>query len=224
MVSIEKATIEDTERLTEVQTRTFEDDNRPKGPGCSMEGRPGLNSVGWNADWIAKTPYYMILFDGRIVGGIIVFDMGEGHYELGQVYDDPDFQNRGIGQQVVRLMFGTSPEAERWTVGTPSWAICNQHFYERMGFVKVRETEVDPDLGWSGIEYEKNCNQARSRGSRRIRRERSLGFLWPRQVLPPVPPRPTGRLLAVLFKRSVQAKSGRGQRLLFMTMALRLLR
>jgi len=26
---------------------------------------------------------------------------------------------------------------------------------EKMGFVRVRETEVDPDLGWSGVEYEK---------------------------------------------------------------------
>ena len=36
-----------------------------------------------------------------------------------------------------------------------SWAVRNQHFYEKMGFVKVRETEVDPNLGWAGVEYEK---------------------------------------------------------------------
>lgn len=155
MVKIDKATLEDVERLTEIQTRTFDDDNKLKPPGCSLEGPPGYDSVSWNAGWIAKTPYYKILFAGQIVGGIIVFELQKGHYELGRIYVDPDFQNRGIGQQAVKLMFGLFPEAERWTLGTPSWAIRNQHFYEKMGFVKVGETQVDPHLGWSGIEYEK---------------------------------------------------------------------
>ncbi len=58
-------------------------------------------------------------------------------------------------------MFEAFPEAQKWILGTPSWAIRNQHFYEKMGFVRVRETEVDPNLGWSGIEYERSCTQAR---------------------------------------------------------------
>jgi len=87
--------------------------------------------------------------------------MGEGHYELGRIYVDPDFQNQGIGQQAVKLMFRAFPEVNRWTLGTPSWAIRNQHFYEKLGFEKLGETEVDPNLGWSGIEYERNCTQAR---------------------------------------------------------------
>jgi DNA-binding NarL/FixJ family response regulator len=155
-INIELATARDAARLTEIQTRTFKDDNNLKPPGCSLEGPPGFDSVAWNAGWIAKTPYYKILFDGQTVGGIIIFDMGGGHYELGRIYIDPDLQNRGIGQQAVKLMFERFPEAEKWTLGTPSWAIRNQHFYEKLGFVQVRETEVDPHLGWSGIEYEKH--------------------------------------------------------------------
>lgn len=34
-------------------------------------------------------------------------------------------------------------------------------FCEKLGFEKLGETEVDPNLGWSGIEYEGNCTQAR---------------------------------------------------------------
>jgi len=162
MVKIEKATTKDAERLTDIQTRTFEDDNKLKPPGCSMEGPPGYDSVDWNAEWIAKTPYYKILFDDQIVGGIIVFELGEGLYELGRIYVDPDFQNRGIGQQAVRQMFGAFPEAEKWILGMPSWAIRNQYFYEKMGCVRVRGTEVDPYLGWSGIEYEKNRTSSQS--------------------------------------------------------------
>ena len=157
MIEIKKATLVDAAALTEIQTRTFDDDNKWKPPGCSMEGPPGYDSVDWNAECIAKTPYYKILLDGLIVGGIIVFDMSQGHYELGRIFVDPDAQNRGIGQKAVGLMFDAFPKAAMWTLGTPSWAIRNQHFYEKMGFVKVRETEVDPHLGWSGVEYEKHC-------------------------------------------------------------------
>lgn len=154
MVKIAKATVETADILTEIQTRTFDDDNKLKPPGCSMEGPPGFDSVKWNTGWIEKTPYYKILFNGQIVGGIIIFELGEKRYELGRMWVDPDFQNQGIGQQAVRQMFEAFPKAEKWILGTPSWAIRNQHFYEKLGFVKIRETEVDPNLGWSGFEYE----------------------------------------------------------------------
>jgi ribosomal protein S18 acetylase RimI-like enzyme len=160
VVEIRKATVDDAAELTEVQTRAFQDDNKWKPPGCSLEGPPGYDSVDWNAGWIARTPYFKIVFDGQTVGGLIVFDMGHGCYELGRIWVDPDFQNRGIGQQAVWLVFETFAEAARWTVGTLSWAVRNQHFYEKMGFVKVRETEVDPKLSWSGVEYEKRCTRA----------------------------------------------------------------
>jgi hypothetical protein len=45
MVIIEKATLENAERLTKIQTRTFDDDNKLKPPGCSIEGPPGHNSA-----------------------------------------------------------------------------------------------------------------------------------------------------------------------------------
>lgn len=93
MVKITKATAEAAAKLTEVQRRTFDDDNKLKPPGCSMEGPPGYDSVNWNAGWIEKTPYYKILYNGQIVGGIIIFELGEKRYELGRMWVDPDFQN-----------------------------------------------------------------------------------------------------------------------------------
>ena len=157
MVKIEKATVETAVKLTEIQRRTFDDDNKLKPPGCSMEGPPGYDSVKWNAGWIEKTPYYKILLNGQIVGGIIIYELGEKRYELGRMWVDPDFQNRGIGQQAVMQMFEAFPKAKKWILGTPSWAIRNQYFYEKLGFVKIRETEVDPNLGWSGFEYAREC-------------------------------------------------------------------
>ena len=159
MVELKKAEKRDVEALTETQIRTFVDDNKLKPPNCSMEGPPGYNSVKWNAHWIENTPYYKILSNGQIVGGLILFDMGEGHFEVGRIWVAPEFQNQGIGQAAMKTMFNLHPDVKKWTLGTPSWAIRNQHFYEKMGFVRLWETEVDPKLGWSGIEYELICGK-----------------------------------------------------------------
>jgi len=155
MIELKKAHRDDVEVMTEIQIRVFVNDNKHKPTGCSMEGPPGYNSIKWNMHWIEHAPYYKILFDGKIVGGMILFELGKQHFEVGRIWIDPVFQNQGIGQAAIRFMFDLHPDVSKWTLGTPSWAIRNQHFYEKMGFVKVRETEVDPDLGWSGIEYER---------------------------------------------------------------------
>jgi RimJ/RimL family protein N-acetyltransferase len=158
MVQLKKADRLDVKTLTTTQVRAFVDDNKNKPLGCNLSGPPGYDSPDWNLHWIENTPYYKILFDGQIVGGLILFDMGHNHFEVGRIWIDPDYQNRGIGQAAMRAMFSLHPEVRLWTLGTPSWAVRNQHFYEELGFIQVRETDIDPDLGWSGIEYELVCS------------------------------------------------------------------
>lgn len=158
MVELRQAQMKDLEVLTEIQIRTFIDDNKLKPPGCSLEGPPGYNSLKWNAYWIQHTPYYKILSAGEIAGGLILFDLGDHHFEVGRIWVDPELQNRGIGQAAMQMMFKLHGEVKKWTLEIPSWAIRNQHFYEKQGFVKIRETAVDPRLGWSVIEYERICD------------------------------------------------------------------
>ena len=54
MIELKVALKRDIEILTEIQIRTFVDDNKLKPPGCSLEGPPGYNSVKWNSHWIQK--------------------------------------------------------------------------------------------------------------------------------------------------------------------------
>jgi len=148
------AKISDAEVLTETQIRTFLDDNQLKPPGCSLEGPPGYDSIEWNRKQIKSTPYYKILYGNILVGGIIIFKTEEYQYEVGRIWVDPAYQNLGIGQKSMAQMFGFHPEVKRWILGTPKWAFRNQHFYEKVGFIKIGETDIDPNLGWAGIEYE----------------------------------------------------------------------
>lgn len=145
----------DARSLTETQQRTFLDDNRNKPNGCSLELSPGADSIAWNLNWIQHAVYYKILLEGRIVGGIIVFPITGEHYELGRIWVDPDYQNQGIGQESMRSLFSFHSHVKKWTLGTTEWAVRNQRLYEALGFVRIGKTDLDPNLGWAGYEYER---------------------------------------------------------------------
>ncbi len=71
-----------------------------------------------------------------MVGGLSVFDMGQGHFHLDVIFIDPAYHNRGIGTQAMHFIEQTFP-AQKWTLNTPGYATRNQHFYEKFGYVKV---------------------------------------------------------------------------------------
>ena len=158
MIRFEKATRDDAKVLTEVSTRTFDDDSRQHGRG-PRGGPPGYDSVEWQIKIMKVGKYYKILADETIIGGLIVFPMGKAHYELGRIYIAPEFQNQGIGAQAIRFIEQSYPTVKKWSLGTPCWALRNQHFYEKMGYIKVGETPPEKDgEGFVGILYQKNMS------------------------------------------------------------------
>ena len=64
--------------------------------------------------------------------------------DLDVIYVTPEQHGRGIGTRAMRFVEGAH-RATRWTLDTPSWAVRNQHFYEKLGYAKVGET-VYPDI------------------------------------------------------------------------------
>jgi GNAT superfamily N-acetyltransferase len=138
-ITFERATLTDAQALTNAQIRAFHNDAVIY-PGAKVDGPPGYDSVDETLKDIAKYPYYKILCDGQIVGGIIIFDRGGGHLHLDRIYIDPDYHNRGIGSQAMQFIEAEHP-APLWTLDTPAYAVRNHHFYEKFGYVKVGEKE-----------------------------------------------------------------------------------
>jgi GNAT superfamily N-acetyltransferase len=151
MLKFAKAKYEDADKLTEVQIKTFDDDAR-RFLGQPSGGPPGYNSVGWQKMIMKKGSYYKILDGNTIIGGIIVFKMKPGHYNLGRIYIDPEYQNKGIGTQAMKFIESTFKDAQKWTLGTPKLAFRNHHFYEKLGYVRIG------DDGPDGYIYEKNMS------------------------------------------------------------------
>jgi GNAT superfamily N-acetyltransferase len=143
-ISIERAASADAEILVKIQVAAFHYD-AVLYPGVEPGGPPGYDSVDEMRRKIAEDECYKIVADGQIVGGLVVFDKGEGHYHLDVIFIDPAWHNHGIGQQAMKFIEETYPAA-RWTLDTPTWAVRNQHFYEKFGYKKVGEHEEPGDV------------------------------------------------------------------------------
>ena len=140
-ISIERATPQDAEALVRVQVAAFHNDALLY-PGVEVGGPPGYDSVESALRKIAEADCYRIVHDGQIIGGVVVFPMGHGHFHLDLLYLDPAWHNRGIGTQAMRFL-EQAYAATKWTLDTPDWAVRNRHFYKKFGYVQVGETRED---------------------------------------------------------------------------------
>jgi ribosomal protein S18 acetylase RimI-like enzyme len=152
-IEFEQATPGDAEDLVRVQIGAFHDDARHY-PGVEIGGPPGYDSVEAMLATIARGECHKVSLDGETIGGLTVTDQGEGHFHLDVLVIDPAHHNRGFGTLAMGFIERAFP-ATVWTLETPTFATRNQHFYERLGFVRVGE-KVSP--GITLIQYEKRVS------------------------------------------------------------------
>lgn len=141
MIRFEKATPDDAVILAQVSERAFHSDVHCGAKG--MGGPFGYNHDMWQTRMMMAGKYYKILYDDRIVGGIIVRLLGYRYYEVVRVFVDPLYQNQGIGTQAFEFLWAEFPEVKRWTLGTPAWNRRTRHFYKKVGFVEIGEDGHD---------------------------------------------------------------------------------
>jgi GNAT superfamily N-acetyltransferase len=151
-LTIERASEADAEALLRAQIAAFDYDDVLYGVG--LGGPPGYNDIDHVRQTIREEQYYKIVYDGRIVGGISMVDEGEGHLYIDVLYIHPDYHNLGIGSKTIQFVEQAYPDAIKWTLNTPTYAIRNQHFYEKFGYMKVGEFKPEEDI--TLIRYEKH--------------------------------------------------------------------
>ena len=140
-VAFERAAAADAEGLTKAQVAAFDADSRLH-LGVERGGPPGYDSVETTLQKIQEADFYKIVYEGRIIGGIVVLNPGQGHFHLDVICLEPEYQNRGIGTQALQFLDAAYPAA-KWTLHTPDFAVRNQHLYEKFGYVKVGEEPAD---------------------------------------------------------------------------------
>ena len=136
----------DIKLLTPIMKKAFDDDaqkhlNRPEG------GPPGYDDGEFFRTWLL--PYqesvgYKISYQDTLIGGVIVWILPENHNILGTIFIDPEYQDRGLGQQTWDFIEITYPDTKSWRLATPTWATKNHHFYKRCGFSEVDSDSLIP--------------------------------------------------------------------------------
>ena len=151
-IQLIQATTEDIPQLTKVMTLAFDDDAQ-KHLGTPKGGPPGYDNGDFFRKWMPyeESVTYKIVAEGKTIGGIIVWIYKHGRNVLGTIFVDPDYQDQGIGTLAWRLIEETHPDTKSWTLGTPSWATKNHHFYAKNGFTKIREESGEDIPG--GVSY-----------------------------------------------------------------------
>jgi RimJ/RimL family protein N-acetyltransferase len=152
-IELIRVEMEDAKSLRDSQVKTFKDDNKNKSEGKAMGFPPGCDSIKWNSDRILENEVYKITCDGMLVGGFIIFTYGKNKKEIGRVWIEPEYQNKGIGKKAFDILFKTVQSKTEWKLETPDWAVRNHHFYEKVGFKKIGETEFNKFCGWKEYKY-----------------------------------------------------------------------
>lgn len=158
-ITITRASRAEAEALVAVQIAAFHHD-AVLYPGVEADGPPGYDSVPHMLGAIEEAICYTIADGGRPIGVIILVDDGDDHVHLDVIAIEPAYHSRGVGTRAMRFIEAAHP-ATRWTLHTPSYALRNQHFYEKLGFVKTGEEAADTILLFA---YERIAPPARAEG------------------------------------------------------------
>lgn len=150
-----RATEADIPVMTEVMTRSFNDDSQ-RFQGVPEGGPDGYNDGRFFQQWMKTAECYKIMIGERVIGAFMVFkDYPEpGTNVMGTIFLDPDYQNQGIGTYTMEHIHQSFP-AKRWILDTPEWHTRNHSFYEKLGYQKVSERE-EPHAGFTLRIYQKD--------------------------------------------------------------------
>ena len=148
IIAIEKATVTDAKKLTDIKKRTFDEEVKKWLPNQSNVidyniQPPGYSSIEMTKYMIRELAYYKILLDKDIVGGIIITISGIHYGRIDRIFIDPNFQGKGIGSRVINLIEGEFPNVRTWDLETSSKQINNHFFYEKMGYKRTYETDEE---------------------------------------------------------------------------------
>ena len=91
MIELRIAGPADAEVLVETCISAFHADHEFLLPGTPPGGPPGYDSPEWQIEMMKQGFYYTILYEGEIVGGLILFDLSKfgrapGHWNLGRIW------------------------------------------------------------------------------------------------------------------------------------------
>lgn len=157
-LSVQPLTKEEIDLFNREDERAFNVHSRyfPDGivPGAAEEDRDE-----YDLGKVMKDPRFTVLSikdDGRFIGGAIVEDRGGHVFDIGIFFLTVEYQGRGIGKTALEMVEDSFPDAEAFTLVTPSQVIRNAVFYvNKCGYKIVKVVDFDRESNTADYVFEK---------------------------------------------------------------------
>ncbi|MGF2616038.1 GNAT family N-acetyltransferase [Rossellomorea vietnamensis] len=167
-IYLERAVIDDADRLTDIMKRTF--DEEAKRWLSHQEGvldyniqPPGYTSVVMTKYMINELEYFKIMMNEELVGGIILTITGNSYGRIDRIFIAPECQGKGVGTAAIRLVKEKYHRIRFWDLETSSRQRNNHHFYEKMGYKRVFQTEEEYCYKKAAVKNRPEANQHENR-------------------------------------------------------------
>lgn len=124
--------------------------------------------------------YYLIRWQGENVGAVrVARRLKKDVLFISPLFILPEYQNRGIGQAVIRQVFDLYPDAVTWRLDTIKQEEGNCHLYEKCGFVRIGDEHVINE-SMTLVDYEKtnvSVRQFKSEDAEEVSRLLARNFI-----------------------------------------------
>ncbi|MBN2536607.1 MAG: GNAT family N-acetyltransferase [Spirochaetales bacterium] len=141
-IKFEEANVEDASILTTISKEAFHTDINVG--GRSLGGPPGYDSIEFYKKMIQiSKAFYKILMEDQIIGGFFIFYKEPFHCELGRIFIDPKFHQKGFGIRAMKFLFNTYKNIKKWSLNTPIWNTRTINFYQKCGFKIIKKNSKE---------------------------------------------------------------------------------
>lgn len=131
---------EDIDLLTPIMKRAFDEDAK-RHLNEDSGGPDGYDNGEFLRKWALHpdSDAYKIFKNSQLIGAIIVWINDNNENFLGNMFIDPDLQDKGLGMIVWQFIESAYPDTVSWRTETPGFSKRNHHFYvNKCGFKIVR--------------------------------------------------------------------------------------
>lgn len=135
MIIFSKAEVKDAEEIVKAKVEAFTDEVKLYGFGPD-----GYDNVNIQREIIKRFNSYKIMDGEKIIGGITCIEKTCGEFLISGLYVMRAYQNKGVGTMAIKFIEKEYPHGKVWTLETPYKSFRNHHFYEKMGYKKVGES------------------------------------------------------------------------------------
>ena len=110
-------------------------------------GPPGWENGDFLRKWYLHTncTAYAVFKDDKPIGGFALWIMENNENFLGNIFLDPDLQDKGIGVKIWKYIEFKYPETKIWRTETSGFSTRNHHFYVNKCGFKVYKIENPKD-------------------------------------------------------------------------------